>query len=209
MASLNSRDYFDFSVECVESVENSCKQPVINGLCKNEPSTNFPKNHVEVVGIINLTDYFSRLSTILKDKSVDEARSNTVLIPNGLETGPQIPQTPQKKNDKANKFEWFNQNKLALAMDWIQIAIEEGHIEPSQPSVGRLVGWPIRSFSVESLYVDLIVWCRQKDIREWDVPERSLFFALLDEILTRSGNRYEFPMLSTCRERLMRLKEML
>ena len=205
MASFNNRDYLSFSVEDVESVEKTCKQPIISELNQNESSTNSQKNDVEVVGRTNLADYFSRLSTILTNKSVDVVKPSTILIPSELEMVPQIPQIPQEKIDKANKFEWFNQNKLALAMDWIQVAIEEGHIEPSQPSVGRLVGWPIRSFSVESLYVDLEVWCRKKGIRGWGIPECSLFFALLDEILVRSGNRYEFPVLETCRERFLRL----
>lgn len=209
MNSQNSQSCDFLAVEGVESVETGDNIYRINKLIELKSSTKSQNDSVEGVGKIDLTDYFSRLSTILMTKSVEEVLSQIKLIPSELEMVPRIPQIPHKKTNEADKFKVFNQNKIALAMEWIQIAIEEGHIEPSQPSIGRLVGWPVRSFSIESLYIDFIVWCRKKGLHEWSIPGRSLFFALLDEVLVRSVNRYEFPTLDTCREKFLSLKEQL
>lgn len=42
--------------------------------------------------------------------------------------------------------------ELVDALDWIAIALQGGHIEPSQPTVGESVGWPVRKHFASSLY---------------------------------------------------------
>lgn len=37
-------------------------------------------------------------------------------------------------------------DQITLVLDWLLVCLMEVHIEPSQPQVGRLCGWPQRPF---------------------------------------------------------------
>lgn len=117
------------------------------------------------------------------------------------EVSPLSPLSHEKNNDLAK----FSENRLVF--EWLTIALEEGHIEPSQPSVGRIVGWPQRKFFVESLYVDFIVWNRKQGRYEYDIPNRIDFSSILDHIFIRSGDFYVFPPLETCRAKFQTLRK--
>lgn len=51
-----------------------------------------------------------------------------------------------------------------LIREWISICLDEGHIQPSQPHVGKLEGWPIRPYFKSSLYTDFECWCLKANI---------------------------------------------
>lgn len=203
---LHSQDLSIFSVEGVEFVETDETPHKIHPINTLKSITESKINHVEDVEKIDLADYFSRLSTSLKNKSVEEVRPKITPMLMELELFSLTPQIPREINIDSTKFSFFDQTKLLLVMDWIQIVVDEGHIEPSQLFVGRIVGWPIRSFSIHSLYVDFIAWCLKKGITERNIPERSLYFALLNNVLVRTGDRYNFPVLSICRENFLSLQ---
>lgn len=95
-------------------------------------------------------------------------------------------------------------NKAALI--WLKIALNEGHIEPSQPTVGGILGWPCRKFFAESLYVDFLLWCKKQRISQQDIDQRDLFLSLMDKIFLREGIYYSFPTLDICRNKLLTLK---
>ncbi len=91
---------------------------------------------------------------------------------------------------------------------WITQALEECHIEPSQACVGRIVGWPVRSFAKNSLLVDFNCCCMQKGLPQNNKRDQD-FLNVLDQILEPQGNRYEFPPLSECRQRYQNIKTIL
>lgn len=209
MISPNTQDDYIFSVEGVESVEVNDNYSTFNELEVLNPSTEFCVNHVEFVGKIDLADYFSRLSTVIKARSVGVTQSDTPLISSELESTPRLSLIPQEKDNDSARFRNFDHAKVSLVTEWIQIVADEGHIEPSQPSVGRILGWPVRSCSIQLLYVDFFVWCWRKGLRDWDIPEKTLHFTLLDSVFVRIGDQYEFPPLDTCRKKFQDLKELL
>lgn len=90
-------------------------------------------------------------------------------------------------------------DKVLLVIDWLLICLMEGHIEPSQPQVGRLCGWPQRPFFCESLYIDFECWCIKKDLLPKERASGKIFYSIVDEIFTRCGTKYSFPPLEECR----------
>jgi hypothetical protein len=106
-----------------------------------------------------------------------------------------------KKCDEDNKLKPAERDSI---FGWLKIICEEGHIEPSQPLVGRAVGWPQRNMSVKSLWVDFTCWCKTQII---DLPDSELFFSILDQLFIRSEGRYQFPPLETCRALLRDLEK--
>ncbi len=88
-----------------------------------------------------------------------------------------------------------------LIKQWVQIMLTEGHIEPYQPQVGRIVGWPVRSFQKYSLWVDFLCWCRASGLVDGQIPTKGALFAVLDMVLDPVDSRYEFPPLRECRQR--------
>lgn len=87
-------------------------------------------------------------------------------------------------------------NKLCL--EWLRIVMDEGHIEPSQPLIGRSVGWPERKVSIKSLWIDFCCWFRKQQT-DLEMPEELLFYELLDRLFIRCGDKYEFPPFEQCR----------
>lgn len=93
-----------------------------------------------------------------------------------------------------------------LVIDWIAISLSEGHMQPSQPSVGRLEGWPIRSYFKNSLYVDFECWCLKTNIPTYLIPSKELFYLGTDAIFEIvAGDKYQFPDLMICREKFSKL----
>lgn len=94
----------------------------------------------------------------------------------------------------------------SLVIDWLTICLGEGHMQPSQPNVGRLEGWPIRSYFKNSLYVDFECWCLKANVPPYLIPSKRLFYQGTDAIFDNvDGNRYQFPDLMICREKFSQL----
>lgn len=89
---------------------------------------------------------------------------------------------------------------------WLSIAVEEGHLEPSQPCVGREVGWPQRMINENSLWTDFSCWFRNEGIAREELPDRWVLYELLDRIFIRHSERYEIPSLEHCRKALTTLR---
>lgn len=80
----------------------------------------------------------------------------------------------------------------SYVLEWLKICLIEGHIEPSQPSVGRLCGWPVRPFAVTSLYNDFTCWRIRNGASFQEVSDSTKFYSLVDRILPREGQKYFF-----------------
>ncbi len=98
----------------------------------------------------------------------------------------------REKNDGLDKIQ-------RLAIEWLEIVLKEGHIEPSQPCVGRVIGWPSRRFRIQSLVIDFTCWCRRHK-NESGFQDTEAFIRLLDLIFIRNGEAYDFPPLEECRQ---------
>ena len=93
-----------------------------------------------------------------------------------------------------------------LVIDWFTISLNEGHIQPSQPDVGRLEGWPMRPYFKNSLYVDFECWCLKSGIQTYLIPSKELFYQATDTIFESiADNKYQFPDLTICRQRFSKL----
>lgn len=89
----------------------------------------------------------------------------------------------------------------AFSLEWVKRALELGHIEPSQPDYGKLVGWPQRSILRETLYVDFVAW-REKFHPKTPLDHKSDFYKVCDLVFLRNGDRYQFPPIDECRKKL-------
>lgn len=102
-----------------------------------------------------------------------------------------------------------NQDLVAkrTSFQWLRIAIEEGHLEPSQSLVGKAVGWPKRKILIISLWIDFCCWVQKQKIGAEEIPEAYLFYELLDCLFIRHDDMYEFPPIEECREAFMSLRQ--
>jgi hypothetical protein len=109
---------------------------------------------------------------------------------------------PPKKETPLPPIEESVKCKLPpLILDWISVCLREGHIQPSQPSVGRLEGWPMRPYFKNSLYVDFECWCLKAKIPTYLIPSRDLFYQGTDAIFESIAcDKYQFPDLAICQE---------
>ncbi len=82
---------------------------------------------------------------------------------------------------------------------WLAIAMEEGHLEPSQSLVGQSIGWPQRRVNRASLWLDFKLWSRKEKIPDYQLPEQIVFYALLDQLFNHVNDKYELPPLEQCR----------
>lgn len=81
-------------------------------------------------------------------------------------------------------------------------------MQPSQPKVGRLEGWPLRPYLKNSLYVDFWCWCRNKGMQLYLIPPEASFYQTTDLIFDALGDeKYQFPVIEICREIFLKLKE--
>lgn len=132
-------------------------------------------------------------------------------------------QTPQKATPlldlaRAKLQKYREQNKpeeqlfdcseeaLDVVIKWFEIALDEGHIEPSQPSAGRIVGWPVRSFNFRSLLTDFQVWCMKRNLEEVDRERDKIYKMFCEKIYHLEDDRVCFPPIDECRESFFRLK---
>lgn len=198
------------SVELVESVENPVSASGFQG--KRHPVSYkgySTKTHPNPVGIVtknDLSSYFSTLSTEIKRAPVEKQDHSSSLNANSLNNVPRIPRVPRGKANECIKLSADEKESIKLIFEWMQVALDEGHIEPSQSTAGKIIGWPCRSFSIESLFIDFDLWCRRQGVARWAVPEKRLFFFVVDEILHREGNQYGFPPLNDCRAKFALFK---
>lgn len=87
-----------------------------------------------------------------------------------------------------------------ICFQWLARVMEEGHLEASQPAVGKHVGWPQRMVTIRSLWIDFRCWCSKHQIQSMELPEEWMFYELLDRIFIRHEDKYEIPSLNCCRE---------
>ncbi len=80
--------------------------------------------------------------------------------------------------------------------EWLSIVAKEGHIEPSQPCVGRVIGWPSRPISVRSLWVEFVCWCRRNNVTLEQRPLEADFHQILVGLFARQEDHYEIPDLT-------------
>jgi len=183
-------------VTTVESVEKSLHSSTNQEKEYKGTTTILGENNVDSVTSASLTAYFSTLSTTVKTINVDGKGRHKNLTENELDFLSHVPHLSREETDQ-----------FLCALHWLNIALDAGHIEPSQPNVGRIVGWPSRSFPFRSLWVDFIVWCQKNGI-EADVPNSKIFSKLLDTIFIRKGELYEFPDLSVCRAKFTKWRQL-
>ncbi len=97
-------------------------------------------------------------------------------------------------------------NGTRIVLQRLTIAMEEGHLEVSQPVVGRAMGWPQRMVALRSLWVDFTFWCLKSNFSKYQKPEQSDFHDLLDQLFIRNGDKYELPNLQDCRDMFIILR---
>lgn len=89
-------------------------------------------------------------------------------------------------------------NEMRSILEWLAICLSEGHIEPSQLKVGRLLGWPLRPFLKNSLYIDFECLCIHQGLSDKNIANRKLFYSVTDKIFIPDGGQYIFPTLEEC-----------
>ncbi len=108
-------------------------------------------------------------------------------------------------DELANSFEKQELVGKRACFQWLNIVMDEGHLEPSQSWVGKTVGWPKRKIPIISLWVDFCCWAQMQKIGDEEMPEAYFFYELLDRLFIRHDDKYEFPALEKCREAFMLL----
>lgn len=154
-------------VKSVETVENLVSYRMIKENPPSQSSTKIKNENVESVEANDLATYFSTLSTNLKNLPVEKLDHRNSLIISNLGSLPQVPQFPHEQKQQ-----------LIKVFEWLQIAIDEGHIEPAQPCVGRLLGWPQFSKHENSLWSDFILWGRKRGFSQLQIADNQLFFSV-------------------------------
>lgn len=135
---------------------------------------------------------FGRLRQALSEEK------NKIKVPDSQET------IAFKSNQKAvatpsETSEDFEQ--MTLVLEWLEICLSEGHIEASQPSVGRVVGWPLRPFFKNTLYTDFECWVLKKNLSYKEIANRKTFYSITDRIFISDGDKYHFPPLEECKKK--------
>lgn len=192
---MNSTESLNSPVENVETVEKSHSRRIIQENFLSKPSTKLNSSDVESVEGSDLAAYFSTLSTKLKSSFVENSKQEEPLIVSDLDRFPQIPHFPREQK-----------GQLVEIFDWLHIAIDEGHIEPSQPCVGRILGWPQSSRHQRTLWSDFTLWCRKRELKQTQIADSHLFFSTLDRIFERVNDRYVFPSLDECQSKYLELR---
>lgn len=114
------------------------------------------------------------------------------------------------QTQKESEIQYFDCSAevLDIVFSWFEIALAQGHIESSQQSAGRLVGWPVRQFSIHSLLVDFQIWCTQKNCEKKHRERDELFKLLCKRIFIVDGSVVCFPSLDKCREKFLQIKKL-
>lgn len=139
---------------------------------------------------------FGRLQQTLLDKTKNE----------NLEQSPTDTAIFCNSKDNINPSESSEPDKKErLVFEWLKVCLEEGHIEPSQPTVGRVCGWPLRPFFCDSLFIDFECWCSKKGINSKERPGCETFHSITNSIFLRELDKYHFPSLEECRQKFNNL----
>ncbi len=101
------------------------------------------------------------------------------------------------KSENYQSSQDFVENMVCFR--WLTIAMEEGHLEPSQPTMGKTIGWPKKMVTMRSLWIDFYCWCRKHKISKDEMPEQWTFYEQLDRLFIRNNDKYEIPSLEHCR----------
>lgn len=192
---MNNNKSLNNTVENVENMEKSLSQRVIQENFLSKPSTKFSSNDVEPVEGRDLTAYFSTLSTKLKSSFVENPMQEKPLIVSDLDIFPRIPHFPREQK-----------GQLVEIFEWLHIVLDEGHIEPSQPCIGRILGWPQSSRHQRTLWSDFTLWCRKRELKQIQIADSHLFFSIVDRIFERMNDRYAFPSLDVCQSKYLELR---
>ncbi len=198
-------------VEQVESVERTAS---FEGLVEKDQeleSKSAPRqvhsNEVERVGDDRLSFHFSTCSTYIKKLAVENKEVLKLLNFSLFEESPRTPLLPREKKEnseeRAKRMNLIDENVLR----WLSICIAEGHMEPAQPSVGRIIGWPTRKFCWKSLYSGFSTWCRGEGLNMWEIPKADVFTLALDRVFLRESEMYSFPSLEVCKVNFLKLTE--
>ena len=193
-------------VAIVESVEGDAALRKNSNASHESGSTGMVNFNVEGVGASDLELYFATLSTEIKKWPVDllQAENNPSIYLEGNNSKiTRLPRAPPGAEDDSNNAS----DRKEIVRNWIEIMLKEGHIEVSQPYVGRIIGWPERSHSINSLYNDFLLWSRGTCVKGERAPTRGVFCSMLDQILLRRGDAYKFPPVAEAREKFAVLKE--
>ena len=139
---------------------------------------------------------FGRLRQTLSEEK------NKIKAPDILETAPfktnqEVVATPSETSED---FE-----QISSILTWLAICLSEGHIEASQPCVGRVVGWPLRPFLKNTLYVDFECWSFKKNLVY--IAQRKTFYSITDKIFISEGEKYHFPPIEECKKKFKPLVE--
>lgn len=194
-------DYQICNVTDVESVESkivaftSCQSEITQEIS----ATKLKNGNVEGVEKRSIKSLFATLVTFMRNQNVEDSDASKHYSEIDFNYFPRQPRLSRDKNSDGEDLQ-YEEEQLPFIYDWLGIALSEGHIEPSQPCVGRIVGWPCRSFALYSLFVDFEAWYRKHTGDERDCSQE-LFYTVLDKVFIRDGDRYEFPPLPVCRER--------
>lgn len=97
--------------------------------------------------------------------------------------------------------------KMSSILVWLEICLSEGHIEASQPCMGRVVGWPLRPFFKNTLYTDFECWGLKKSLSYKEIAKRKAFYSITDKLFISEGDKYHFPPLEECRKKFKPLVE--
>ncbi len=195
------------TVEHVANVERMFTVLILSDESSQSHSTNKKIGHVESVEEDDLATYFSTLSTLLKNGIVESYSYFNLFKDKELCDFPRFPHFPLNPEANPINFSYFSNENVALIFSWLQVVVEEGHIEPSQPCIGKILGWPHRKFARESLFVDFHLWCHKKGVEKWHIPTRREFFYLANEVFIREANKYAFPSQEVCQSKLAILRK--
>lgn len=89
-----------------------------------------------------------------------------------------------------------------IILEWLQHALQEGHLEPSQPKLGCLLGWPNgHKILVESLCNEVECWAMKENYQDWEMPSQKEICLLADKVFSRDGWHYTILPLETCQHR--------
>lgn len=97
--------------------------------------------------------------------------------------------------------------QMSSILAWLAICLSEGHIEASQPCVGRVVGWPLRPFFKNTSYTDFECWSLKQNLSWKEIAKRKTFYSITDKIFISEGDKYHFPPLEECKKKLKSLVE--
>lgn len=151
-------------------------------------------------GINMMPQILGRFGRLRKTLSEEKNKIKTPIFQQTLE----FKNNEEEVTAPSGTSEDFEQMTLVFA--WLSICLSEGHIEPSQPLVGRIIGWPVRPFFKSSLYVDFECW-RSKNRTGRVIDMRKLFYSLTDKIFICAEDKYHFPSLEKCRKDFKSLAE--